>query len=100
MHSFYGLRSVCLFACLFSVLHPAQEFFIDIETSPLPVKVARFMCFAQGGIITVPHLLWHGASVFLVSLEGHSPQFGRLKRHTRGCGGSILTRILTGYLRY
>jgi hypothetical protein len=26
--------------------------------------------FEQGGIFIVPHLLWHGASVFPVSSEG------------------------------
>jgi hypothetical protein len=51
--------------------------------------------FEQGGIFIVPHLLWHGTSVFPVSSEGPAP-FSRLLRHTRGCGGSILTRILTG----
>jgi hypothetical protein len=39
----------------------------------------------QGGIFIVPHLLWHGT--------GFS---SRLLRHAWGCGGSILTRILTG----
>jgi hypothetical protein len=34
------------------VLHPAQEFFTYMETSPLPVKG-----FEQGGIVIVPHLL-------------------------------------------
>jgi hypothetical protein len=28
--------------------------------------------FEQGGIFIVPHLLWHGTSVFLVSSEGPS----------------------------
>jgi hypothetical protein len=76
--------------------------------------------FEQGGIFIVPHLLWHGASVFLVSSEGlpHSvtsydtqgemenlflPRSSRfpishLLRHTRGCGGPILTRIPTSHL--
>jgi hypothetical protein len=62
----------------------------------------------------VPHLLWHGASVLPVSFEGpshssihkgmwriysnpdpHGSPFSRLLRHTWGCGGPILTRILT-----
>jgi hypothetical protein len=29
-----------------------------------------FMAFEQGGTFIVPHLLWHGTSVFLVSSEG------------------------------
>ena len=74
--------------------------------------------FEQGGIFIVPHLLWHRASVFPVSSEGpphsvffydtlgmwriystpdpHRSPISRLLRHTRGCGGPILTRILTG----
>jgi hypothetical protein len=28
------------------------------------------MAFEQGGIFIVPHLLWHGTSVFPVSSEG------------------------------
>jgi hypothetical protein len=32
------------------------------------------------------------------SLIRRTAQFSRLLRHTRGCGGSILTRILTGGL--
>jgi hypothetical protein len=60
------------------------------------------MAFEQGGIFIVPHLLWHGASVFLVSSEGplnlHSAPFSRLLRDTRGCGVHvpIISRILTG----
>jgi hypothetical protein len=48
----------------------------------------------QGGIFIVPHLLWHGTSVFPVSSEG--PPHLVASYDTRGCGGSILTRILTG----
>jgi hypothetical protein len=50
--------------------------------------------FEQGGIFNVPHLLWHGTSVFPVSSKG-SP-FSRLLRHTWRYGLSILTWILTG----
>ena len=70
--------------------------------------------FDQGGIFIVPQLLWHGTSVFPVWFEGppysvasydtqvystpdpHRSPISRLLRHTRGCGGTILTRILTG----
>jgi hypothetical protein len=73
--------------------------------------------FHQGGIFIVPHLLWHGTSVFPVSSEGpphsvaftthirmwsiysnpdpHVSPFSHLLRHARGWGGPILTRILT-----
>jgi hypothetical protein len=36
---------------------------------------------------------------FLVSSE-RPPRFSRLLRNARGCGGSILTRILTGLFRF
>jgi hypothetical protein len=42
--------------------------------------------FELGGIFIVPHLLWHGASGLL--------------RHTRGCGGSILSPLRLWYFRY
>jgi hypothetical protein len=51
--------------------------------------------FEQGGIFIVPHLLWHGTSVFPVSSEvlPHSVA----SYDTQGvCVGPILTRILTG----
>jgi hypothetical protein len=51
----------------------------------------------QRGVFIVPYLLWHGTSVFPVSFRSTAP-FSRLLQHTRGCGGSILTRILTGSL--
>jgi hypothetical protein len=52
--------------------------------------------FEQGGIFIVPHLLRHGTSVFFGFIRKTAP-FSRLLRHTRGCGGSILTRILSGF---
>jgi hypothetical protein len=105
-----------LIALLFSVLCPAQEYF----TYHYQWRAAKFrppMLSAQGlwagGIFIVPHLLWHGASVFPVSSEGppHSiasfdsqgdaedlflpwSSFSRVLRHARRCWGSILTRIL------
>jgi hypothetical protein len=51
--------------------------------------------FEQGGIFIVPHLLWHGTWVYCGLIRRTTP-FSRLLQHTRGCGGSILTRILTG----
>jgi hypothetical protein len=61
---------------LFTVLRPAQEYFTYMETSPLPVKGCKFWpkLGAQGlwagKDLIVPHLLWHGTSVFPVSSEG------------------------------
>jgi hypothetical protein len=59
---------------LFIVLRPAQKFFTDMQTSPLPVNRVGLQNFGpsyeEGGIFIVPHLLWHGASVYPVSSEG------------------------------
>jgi hypothetical protein len=62
---------------LFTVLRPAQEYFTYMETSPMPVKgctnlglCLALRAFEQGGIFIVPHLLWHGTSVFPVLYEG------------------------------
>ena len=55
--------------------------------------------FEQGGIFIVPHLRATPAvawgPVFSCLIRRTAP-FSRLLRQTRGCGGSILTRILTG----
>jgi hypothetical protein len=51
--------------------------------------------FEQGEIFIVSHLLWHGASVFLVSSEG-MPQSVTTLQHTRGWWGPVLTWNLTG----
>ena len=62
--------------CLFGVYRPTQEFFTHLETSPLPVKGWIFyLCSAlkaieQRGFFSVPHLLWHGASVYNDHLQG------------------------------
>jgi hypothetical protein len=53
--------------------------------------------FEQGEIFIVPHLLWHGTSVFQSGLIRRTTQFSRLLRHVWGCGGSILTRIIWWY---
>jgi hypothetical protein len=52
--------------------------------------------FVQGGIFIMPHLqatVTRGLG-FSGFIRWTVP-FSRLLRHTRGCGGSILTRILT-----
>jgi hypothetical protein len=35
-----------------------------------PTCISALRAFEQGGIFIVPHLLWHGTSVFPVSFEG------------------------------
>jgi hypothetical protein len=58
------------------------------------------LCFEQGGIFIVSHLLWHRTSVFPVSSEGplQSLAISRLLRHAWGCKGPNLTPIFTGSL--
>jgi hypothetical protein len=88
---------------LFTVLRPAQEFFTHMETSPLPVKGCKFrrMLSTQG--------LWAGRDLYRATpavtrdlgfsgLIWRTAPISRLLRHTWGCGGPILTRILTGRL--
>jgi hypothetical protein len=50
--------------------------------------------FEQGEIFIVPHLLWHGTSVFSGLIRRTAP-ISRLLRHTSWWGGSFRTRILT-----
>jgi hypothetical protein len=45
----------------------------------------------------MPHLLWHGTSVFSGLIRRTAP-FSRLLQYAWGCGGSILIQILTGYM--
>jgi hypothetical protein len=49
---------------LFIVLCPAQEVLQNVG------QCLALRAFEQGGIFIVPHLLWHGTSVFPVSSEG------------------------------
>jgi hypothetical protein len=63
---------------LIIVLRPAQEFFSCIDYMYTGEGLQNLgLCsapgaFEKGVIFTVPHLLGHGASVFLVSFEGPS----------------------------
>jgi hypothetical protein len=70
-----------------------------MATSPLPVKGCKIEAYArhseQGGIFIVPHVLWHGASGFSGLIRMTAP-ISRLLQQAWGCGGPILTRILTG----
>jgi hypothetical protein len=53
--------------------------------------------FQQERIFIVPHMLWHRTSVFL-SHPKDRPIQSLLTTHN-GCGGPILTRILTGLVK-
>ena len=66
----------CLFVCLFWVVRPTREFCTHLESSLVPVKgciyelCSAFMAIEQWGFFSVPHLLWHGASVYDTHLRG------------------------------
>ena len=56
-----------LFVCLFFFV--THEIFTDMETSPLPVKNCKVWPLHSWplggeGFLNVPHLLWHGTSVY------------------------------------
>jgi hypothetical protein len=70
---FLNMSCVCRL-WLFTVLRLAQKFFTCMETSSLPVEGCKIKAYCsalgaskQGGIFIVPHLLWHGETVFPVS---------------------------------
>ena len=71
----YLILFVCLFVCLF-VYRPIREFFTHMEMSPLPVKGCKFwpMLGTNGhwtvGVLSAPHLLQLGASVYNNHLRG------------------------------
>ena len=73
-HSFFYFLNINfsnnLLVCLFEVFRPTREFFTHMETSPLPVKGCKFWPMLgthghwAGGFFSVPHLMWHGSSVY------------------------------------
>jgi hypothetical protein len=88
---------------LFTVLRPAQEYYITWRRHHCRWRAAKFrpMLGAQG--------LWAGRDLYRatpavtrgLSFSGlirRTAPFSRLLQHTRGCGGSILAQILTGTL--
>jgi hypothetical protein len=52
--------------------------------------------FEQGGIFIMPHLLWHGTSVYPVSSKGLAHSVASYDTQGDVDPGSILTQILTG----
>jgi hypothetical protein len=83
---------------LFTVIRPAQEFFTYMETSLLPVKGCKILAYARrsGSLSREGSSSCHtscdtGHQFFSSLIEGPP----HLVWHTRGCRGSILTRILT-----
>ena len=56
--------------CLFGFFVPFENCSLSLETSPLPVKRCNFdlysvvMATEQWGFYNVPHLLWHGPTLY------------------------------------
>ena len=55
--------------CLFWVLRPTREFFTHMDVTitskgPQILTNTRHSAIEQRGIFSVPHLLWHGASIY------------------------------------
>jgi hypothetical protein len=106
---------------LFTVLRPAQEFFIYVEINWLfTVFTSRSRIFhliwrrhhcqwraAKFRLMLGAQGLWAGRDLYRATpavtrdlgfsgLIRRTAPFSRFLRYTRGCGGPILTRILTG----
>jgi hypothetical protein len=88
---------------LFRVWRPVQEFFTYMETTPLQVKGCKMYVYAWRSwpLSREESLSCHtccdtGPRFFRSHPKDYN-KFSRLLRHTRRCGGSILTRIFTGY---
>ena len=66
----WRMSLLLLFVCLFGFIRPTWECFTHMEMSPLQVKAANFglcsavMTIEQWGLFIVPHLMWHGVSVY------------------------------------
>jgi hypothetical protein len=77
---------------LFTVLRPAEEFFTDMETLPLPVKGLQNIGLWAGTDIyhATPAVTW---DLDFCGLIRKTAPISRLLRHKRGCGGSILIQI-------
>jgi hypothetical protein len=77
--------------------HPAQENFTYMDTLPLLVKGCKFRrsgSLSREGSLSYQTCCDTGPRFIRFHLQDRP--FSRLLRHTMGCGGSILTRILTG----
>ena len=86
------------------ILHnvPLKQYCINTKTSQLSSKGCKLglsvIAFEQGVIFIVPHLLWHGASVFAVSSE-RPPHFAYTTR-TKGYWQPFLTQDPNGKKKF
>ena len=81
-----------------------REFFTYMERSALPVKVCKIWVNAwrsgplsREGTLSC-HTCCDTGPRFSILIQRTGP-FSRLLRHTRGCWGLIITRILTGLIQ-
>ena len=97
---FWFVKTNTSFVCLFTILRLTQEFSLIRGRHHCQWRAAKFrpMLGVQG--------LWARRDLYRVTpaatrdlsfsgLIRRTAPFSRLLRHTRGCGGSSLTRILT-----
>ena len=69
MHILYTNLYLCLYVCLFVGFRPTRDFSLIC-----PWRAANFdlcsalMAIEQWGFFCVPHLLWHGASVYKIKI--------------------------------
>ena len=81
-----------LFVLLFWIFRRTRNFFTQIETSPSPMKGCNLeLCSARMDIekcwfLSVPHLLWHGASF----LKWSSPRTHDTDTYCRVFGNGIV----------
>ena len=82
----------------------ARVFFTYMERSALPVKVCKIWVYAwrsgplsREGTLSC-HTCCDTGPRFSILIQRTGP-FSRLLRHTRGCWGLIITRILTGLIQ-
>jgi hypothetical protein len=74
-HTFWKLRLLIDWSIIYCFTSHWEIFHLygDVNTVRLLNNLrlcSAFRAFEQGEIFIVPHLLWHGASVFLLSFEG------------------------------
>jgi hypothetical protein len=87
---------------IYTILHPAKEFFTYMDMSPLPVKGCKFKPLLNAQDFgakrdlyrATPALTWH---IGFSGLIRETVPFSRVLRHMREYGGSILA--LTGSSR-
>ena len=76
---------------------PTREFFILIECHPYRWRAAKFdlcsalMAIEQWEIFSVPHLLWHGTSIY----TGHLRDLVTVAPVAKGLAGKLSLPVLT-----